>query len=177
MEPAVQPLRHRLFPSWRLLMVLLCTMGAMASSFGYVNLSLAIVCMVNQSLADPDSNSNVNSSTIPAACKDKYIEAAQDYHGTYDWDRETQAFILSGILWASLIIVFPSGWLVDWFGVKRVFVFTNALNMITSGLVPLAAEQGYKALFTLRFLNGFGYGMIWPIVLKVSDIESLEKLN
>uniref|UniRef100_A0A674E128 Sialin n=1 Tax=Salmo trutta TaxID=8032 RepID=A0A674E128_SALTR len=109
-----------------------------------VNLSVAMVAMVNGTNSQPSLNSS-----IPQ----------------YSWDSPTQGLLLGAFFFGYLVTQIPGGYLAGHFG-GSIFLGggvlgTAALTLLT----PLAAQLGPYWLFGLRALEGFGEGVTFPAMM------------
>ena len=121
-----------------------------------VNLSVALVAMVNSTYA------NVNSKGKSHECSSDTSTSKQNEDGTFKWDQHTQGIILGSFFYGYVFTQLPGGWIAAKYGAKRVFGFgvfwTTALTLLT----PLAANFSVYALIALRILEGLGEGVTFP---------------
>jgi len=122
-----------------------------------VNLSVALVAMVNNTYANPDQGNDPECST-----GNRTVEAYNG--GIYNWDKNEQGFILSSFFYGYLFTQLPGGFLASKYGGKWVFgigiLCTSLLTLVT----PLAAGWGFKYLIAVRILEGLGEGVTFPAV-------------
>uniref|UniRef100_A0A3Q0QU58 Sialin n=1 Tax=Amphilophus citrinellus TaxID=61819 RepID=A0A3Q0QU58_AMPCI len=103
-----------------------------------VNLSVAMVAMVNSTDPDPALNRSV-------------IHVPQ-----YPWDSKTQGWLLGAFFFGYLCTQIPGGYLAGHYGGK-IFLGLGVLGTaVLTLLTPLAAQWGSYWLFGLRALEGFG---------------------
>uniref|UniRef100_A0A3B4BIP2 Sialin n=1 Tax=Periophthalmus magnuspinnatus TaxID=409849 RepID=A0A3B4BIP2_9GOBI len=114
-----------------------------------VNLSVAMVAMVNNTEPSPRTNNSNSSKHVPV----------------YSWDSETQGWLLGAFFFGYLCTQIPAGYLAGHYGGTKFLGFgvlgTAALTLLT----PLAAEWGPSWLFGLRALEGFGEGVTFPAMM------------
>ncbi|XP_019726374.1 sialin isoform X2 [Hippocampus comes] len=134
-----------------------------------VNLSVAMVAMVNTSETIP----GLNRSTVPMcplpSHSDNTSQALEQPEGTpqYPWDAETQGWLLGAFFFGYLCTQIPGGYLSGRYGGSVFLGFgvlgTAALTLLT----PLAAKWGPYWLFALRALEGLGEGVTFPALMSM----------
>uniref|UniRef100_A0A3B4FIG3 Major facilitator superfamily (MFS) profile domain-containing protein n=2 Tax=Haplochromini TaxID=319058 RepID=A0A3B4FIG3_9CICH len=123
-----------------------------------VNLSVAMVAMVNSTDPDPDGNHSVTNACPPPSGRENTSNNFQQPAGVphYNWDSETQGWLLGAFFFGYLCTQIPGGYLAGHYGGKFFLglgvLGTAALTLLT----PLAAKWGSYWLFALRALEGFG---------------------
>uniref|UniRef100_H2LU41 Sialin n=1 Tax=Oryzias latipes TaxID=8090 RepID=H2LU41_ORYLA len=116
-----------------------------------VNLSVAMVAMVNTT--DPDATKN---SSVIHACP---------LPSGYPWDSETQGWLLGAFFFGYLCTQIPGGYLAGHYG-GSIFLGLGVLGTAVLTLfTPLAAKWGSYWLFALRALEGFGEGVTFPAMM------------
>lgn len=149
--------------------------------FGFVNLyalrvdiSVAIVCMTRQEVADSNTslvivvdngtltseNGTLNASEIVYTDGEQRKSDPNDER--FDWDKKTQGLILGSFFWGYLVTQFPGGWLAGKYGGKHVFGWSMLLCAIATLLTPLAARTSVALLMVLRVIAGLAQGVVWP---------------
>uniref|UniRef100_A0A671L8K5 Sialin n=1 Tax=Sinocyclocheilus anshuiensis TaxID=1608454 RepID=A0A671L8K5_9TELE len=133
-----------------------CNLAAMMF-FGFavvyglrVNLSVAMVAMVNGTNDQSSSNGNISiECPIPR----------------YSWDSKTQGMLLGAFFFGYLFTQIPGGYLSGRFG-GSLFLGGGVLGTaVLTLLTPLSAQLGAKWLFALRALEGFGEGVTLPAMM------------
>uniref|UniRef100_A0A3Q3WIJ7 Sialin n=1 Tax=Mola mola TaxID=94237 RepID=A0A3Q3WIJ7_MOLML len=116
-----------------------------------VNLSVAMVAMVNTTEPVPAPNSSViHACPLPSG---------------YLWDSETQGWLLGAFFFGYLGTQIPGGYLAGHYG-GSMFLGLGVLGTaILTLLTPLAAQLGSHWLFALRALEGFGEGVTFPAMM------------
>lgn len=146
-----------------------------------VNLSVAMVCMLNQTAVQQTkynrlmmfNDSSVNDSQSPvgkAELTDVQCtgnlgtsqKTLQPKDGEFDWDKETQGIILGAFFWGYLVTQIPGGWLAQRFGGKRVCGYFMLLASVATILSPVGARYSPYILIILRVVNGLGQGVVFP---------------
>ncbi|XP_055900366.1 sialin-like isoform X1 [Biomphalaria glabrata] len=125
-----------------------------------VNLSVAIVCMVNQSRTD--SNNTEQSSECGAGAYRNETSDQSPLGGYLDWDKTTQGTILGSFFWGYLIGQVPAGWIATKFGGKWVYAVTMLVSSVATVLTPLMSNFSYIALIVVRVVLGVATGMTFP---------------
>uniref|UniRef100_A0A674E1E0 Solute carrier family 17 member 5 n=1 Tax=Salmo trutta TaxID=8032 RepID=A0A674E1E0_SALTR len=127
-----------------------------------VNLSVAMVDMLNNTDASgsPKHNHTVSITSPSTACpKHNHIASV------YDWDSETQGWILGSFFFSYILTQIPGGYLAirnlryvaKWLlglGILGTVIFTL--------LTPMAADLGAGYLIAVRVLEGIGEGLTFP---------------
>eukprot|EP00105_Crassostrea_gigas_P039163 XP_019923311.1 PREDICTED: sialin [Crassostrea gigas] len=138
-----------------------------------VNLSVAIVCMVNatavrlNSNSESDSVNSTNSINVPSSCglisADANATLVRKFEdGDIIWDKTTQGLILGSFFWGYLATQILGGWLAVKFGGKRVLGISMALCSLCTFMTPIAAHTGYVFLMIIRIILGIGSGSVFP---------------
>lgn len=76
--------------------------------------------------------------------------------GEFDWDSETQEFILAGFFYGYIFTQLPGGWLADKFGGKYIFALGVLSTSLCSLVFPVASYAGPGVVFATRVVSGFG---------------------
>ncbi|KAK3593079.1 hypothetical protein CHS0354_038105 [Potamilus streckersoni] len=148
------------------------------SFFGFVNLyalrvnmSVAMVCMVNQtqSIAAPIKNTNgsaimecSNQSVTAGKCAHMTQSASSNSGGEFNWEKEVQGLVLGSFFWGYMVTQLPGGWLASHYGGKRVFGWFVFVCSVATLLTPFAARTDLKLLIAVRVIAGIGQGVVWP---------------
>ncbi|XP_054461772.1 sialin [Anoplopoma fimbria] len=134
-----------------------------------VNLSVAMVAMVNNTDPEPAQNhSIINACPLPAGSGNT-SDAFQQPVGIpqYPWDSETQGWLLGAFFFGYLCTQIPGGYLSGHFG-GTIFLGLGVLGTAALTLLtPLAANMGLYWLFALRALEGFGEGVTFPAMMSM----------
>ncbi|CAL1526709.1 unnamed protein product [Lymnaea stagnalis] len=138
-----------------------------------VNLSVAIVCMVNHTAIRKLSDVNSTSVRVSSECSASAAENSTDIAdfnplvndnlgGYLEWDKTIQGTILGSFFWGYLIGQVPAGWLATRFGGKWVYAVTMLIASVATVFTPLLANASYIALIVLRVILGLVTGMTFP---------------
>lgn len=160
-----------------------CRLGlAVLGFFGFinlyalrVNLSVAIVCMVNgtavhlnsktetnnRNSSDPvnqhfDSNCGLVSGNTNQTMERKFED------GEIVWDKTTQGLILGSFFWGYLTTQVLGGWVAAKFGGKRVLGLGMTVCSVCTILTPFAAQTGFVFLMVIRIVMGIASGTVFP---------------
>ncbi|TRY97193.1 hypothetical protein DNTS_015798 [Danionella cerebrum] len=120
-----------------------------------VNLSVAMVDMLRNS-SSGNSNSSVchpHSTPVP-----RHNHTAR----VYDWNPETQGWILGSFFYGYIITQIPGGYLARKYGAKWLLGLGILCTVIFTLLTPLAADLGSAYLIAVRVLEGIGEGVTFP---------------
>ncbi|TKS88860.1 Sialin H(+)/nitrate cotransporter H(+)/sialic acid cotransporter [Collichthys lucidus] len=125
-----------------------------------VNLSVAMVAMVNDTDPQPAPNSSVYKTCPLPPGTDNTSDSFRQPEGIpqYPWDSETQGWLLGAFFFGYLCTQIPGGYLSGHYG-GSIFLGLGVLcTAVLTLLTPLAAQLGSGWLFALRALEGFGEG-------------------
>ncbi|XP_061645522.1 sialin [Phyllopteryx taeniolatus] len=138
---------------------------ALLSSFGFfvvyalrVNLSVAMVDMLNTTQR---AHRNHSSSVCPAhasPARPKRNHTAS----VYDWDFETQGWILGSFFYGYILTQIPGGYLSGRSGPKWLMGLGILGTVAFTLLTPVAADLGASYLIAVRVLEGVGEGVTFP---------------
>ncbi|EPY78003.1 Sialin isoform 2-like protein [Camelus ferus] len=123
-----------------------------------VNLSVALVDMV-------DSNSTAADNRTSSECAEHSapIKVLHNQTGKrYQWDAETQGWILGSFFYGYIITQIPGGYMASRVGGKLLLGFGILGTAVFTLFTPLAADLGVGALVALRALEGLGEGVTFP---------------
>lgn len=143
-----------------------------------VNLSVALVAMVNQTAVKMSSKThNHNGTQRPCntGSNFSYLDSQED--GPYVWDENTQGLILSSFFYGYIIMQIPGGWLAEKIGGKPVYGAGTLCAALLTLLVPLAAKNGVGFLVALRVLMGMAEAVTFPAMHSIYSkwVPPLEK--
>ncbi|RUS79713.1 hypothetical protein EGW08_012521 [Elysia chlorotica] len=148
-----------------------------------VNLSVAMVAMVNSSTtASPSNHSNlllqpqndrdyswarqggslVGDSNGTCPSPPGWGNSTTDKPGEFNWDERTQGNILGAFFYGYMVSQLPGGWLATRYGGKRVFGLGVLCTSVLTLLTPLAARSSIYLFIALRVVEGIGEGVTFP---------------
>lgn len=166
---------HDSVPWWTSCRVTLAILGFFGFINVYalrVNMSVAIVCMVNQTAlrSNEDNSSSNNSHTriVSSSCDPREVASSNITNaidvkdGIFVWNKSTQGIILGSFFWGYLLTQIPGGWLATKIGGKRVFGYSMLGATIATLLTPVAAQMHYIVLLVLRIIVGITSGVAYP---------------
>ncbi|XP_050326861.1 putative inorganic phosphate cotransporter [Bactrocera neohumeralis] len=103
-----------------------------------VNLSVAIVAMMDRNSTNPD---------FPE----------------YSWSEQTKSLLLSSFFWGYFLTQIPGGQLAQRFGGKKMLFFSVGVSAFLALFTPYSAQLGdWQFICALRFLQGFCQGSLYP---------------
>lgn len=132
-----------------------------------VNLSVAMVAMVNSTEPKPAPNTSVFHECPLPSGKDNTSDTFPQPEGVpqFPWDSETQGWLLGAFFFGYLCTQIPGGYLSGHYG-GSIFLGVGVLGTAALTLLtPLAAQWGTRWLFALRALEGFGEGVTFPAMM------------
>ncbi|KRY73799.1 Sialin, partial [Trichinella pseudospiralis] len=150
---------------WRHIVTVLCFFGFFFLYALKVNLSVAIVAMVNHTAIQEverstsgkgqdglDGKAAAEVCTREQKAESANIPAKKD--GPFVWDQATQGNILGSFFYGYILTQIPGGLLATKFGGKWVFGLGTFLTAVFTLLTPVAAESGPTMLIIVRVLMG-----------------------
>ncbi|XP_046874861.1 sialin isoform X2 [Hypomesus transpacificus] len=133
-----------------------------------VNLSVAMVAMVNETRSQPTLNGTArHECPVPSHSFSNSSPSPDQPDGIpqYSWDSGTQGWLLGAFFFGYLFTQIPGGYLAGHYGGSKFLgggvLGTAALTLLT----PQAAQMGASWLFALRALEGFGEGVTFPAMM------------
>ncbi|XP_020610537.1 sialin-like isoform X1 [Orbicella faveolata] len=121
-----------------------------------VNLSVALVAMVNSTYA------NAKASAHDPECQRNTSKSSVEKDGEFNWDQKTQGLILGSFFYGYVITQVPGGWLAARVGAKYLFGFGVLCTSILTMFTPAAAHHSVGMLLLVRTLEGLGEGVTFP---------------
>ncbi|XP_043578002.1 putative inorganic phosphate cotransporter [Bombus pyrosoma] len=160
---------HIIFPI-RYLMAIMGSIG-LAIIYGFkVNVSVAIVAMVNHTAVKLSAlhqleSENTTVITMDECHHDSVLSnetktITED--GPFVWNEPLQGLILSSYFWGYMVSLLPGGRMAELLSAKWVMNGSVFLNLVASILSPVAAEMHYSLFILMRFIQGIGGGVTFP---------------
>ncbi|ELU10872.1 hypothetical protein CAPTEDRAFT_113983 [Capitella teleta] len=125
-----------------------------------VNLSVGLVCMVNQTAIQEMSDSSPAFDLTNGSNAERNWDHCAD--GEFAWPKATQGMILGAFFWGYLLTQIPGGWLAERFGGKAVFGWFMLMTAVATLLTPIGARTSPWFLVALRIIQGLGEGVVFP---------------
>ncbi|XP_017764817.1 PREDICTED: putative inorganic phosphate cotransporter [Eufriesea mexicana] len=158
--------RHIVFPV-RYLMAIMGSIG-LAIIYGFkVNVSVAIVAMVNHTAVKLSSlhqleyeNTTTDECRVDGVTPNATKSITED--GPFVWNEPLQGLILSAYFWGYMASLLPGGRMAELLSAKWVMNGSVLLNLVASILSPVAAQMHYSAFIVMRIIQGIGGGVTFP---------------
>ncbi|XP_020042270.2 sialin isoform X2 [Castor canadensis] len=138
---------------------------AILSFFGFfvlyalrVNLSVALVDMVDSNTTSIDNRTSKECAEHSSSIKVLHNQTGKRYH----WDAGTQGWILGSFFYGYIITQIPGGYMASKVGGKLLLGFGILGTAVFTLFTPIAADLGVIALIVLRALEGLGEGVTFP---------------
>lgn len=147
------------FPKTRHIFGLISFVGFAIIYAMRVNLSVAIVIMVNHT-AIPHEDEEINNETCTVSSFTN--NTTPEGNGTFVWDEVTQGIVLGSFFYGYVLTQVPGGRLAEKFGGKMVYGFGVLLTAVFTILTPPAAYWNLPALVLVRVLEGMAEGVTYP---------------
>ncbi|KAJ8959058.1 hypothetical protein NQ318_022314 [Aromia moschata] len=122
-----------------------------------VNLSVAIVAMVNSTSNTGTSNTSFDN--CPVSNK---TSPTPDTTGEFNWDEATQGIVLGSFFYGYVLTQVPGGRLAELFGGKLVYGIGVLVTALFTLLSPIAARTNFTLFIIVRVLEGMGEGVTFP---------------
>jgi len=124
-----------------------------------VNLSVAIVAMVNNTAIAGNSSINNSSDTCPLPANSTDSDVTE---GPFNWDEKEQGLILGAFFYGYVLTQVPGGRMAEVWGGKWLYGIGVLVTAVLTLLTPLAANAGVGVFTALRVLEGLGEGVTFP---------------
>ncbi|KAI0979258.1 hypothetical protein GJ496_002199 [Pomphorhynchus laevis] len=129
---------------------LLIMYGVLVQYAAKIDLSVNIVCMINDTKSTSNDNSSSNTST-----------------GIFNWGGSQRATILAAFFYGYILSEVPGGLMAEKYGSKLVMGLAVIVNSICAWLYSIAALTHVGLFIFLRILVGFGCGLMLPAISHV----------
>ncbi|KAI6216770.1 MFS domain-containing protein [Aphelenchoides besseyi] len=156
------PLWH--WKSYRLFILIFLMLAFATSTSVYMNLGIALVCMVNATYFENPHKKLYTSDQCPNVAQP---ESELGYTGTLLWSPMQQGQLFAVFFYACILSMSISGALADHFNAKRLAIGATFFYSILSLLSPLAANFHFYAFLSIRFLMGIAEGFVYPCITKI----------
>ncbi|XP_034945664.1 sialin [Chelonus insularis] len=145
----------------RYVMAILGSIG-LAIIYGFkVNVSIAIIAMVNHTAIKLQKNLNNSSDAITNNSDDHADDNIQE-DGPFVWDKYMQGIILAIYFGGYLVSLMPGGRMSERLSAKWVMNGAVLLNVVATLLSPISAYGHFWLFVFMRFLQGIGGGVSFP---------------
>ncbi|PIO60980.1 transporter, major facilitator family protein [Teladorsagia circumcincta] len=124
-----------------------------------------MVCMLNETaIAD---GRPLRSTNISAVAKCEVLkfgnEKVYEYTGELTWTSQQRAVIFASFYAGGLLATLVTENLNRWMGAKRLVLYGAIINVLGTFATPAVASYlGAIPMVILRFVMGFGQGLLWP---------------
>ncbi|XP_049859695.1 sialin-like isoform X1 [Schistocerca gregaria] len=130
-----------------------------------VNLSVAIVSMVNNTAISSSSSSSDNATYGEDTCPPAGgADVVYREDGSFVWDEEMQGMMLAGFFYGYTVGQVPGGLLAERFGGKLVFGLGALVPAILTVVSPFTAWVNEYFFFAMRILEGLVEGVTFPAI-------------
>lgn len=126
-----------------------------------VNLSIAIVSMVNQTQTD-DDNGTTNNTDICPRDPDPVNGTFVPSPGEFNWDERTQGVILGCFFFGYVMTNVPGGRMAEKYGGKLIYGLGVFLTGVLTIISPFAAYWGLIPFIIVRIAEGITEGVTFP---------------
>uniref|UniRef100_A0A1I8P2I3 Major facilitator superfamily (MFS) profile domain-containing protein n=1 Tax=Stomoxys calcitrans TaxID=35570 RepID=A0A1I8P2I3_STOCA len=128
-----------------------------------VNLSVAIVAMVNQTAIPPEEGNNTTP-VIDNSCPASEAKNSSSVlpGGDFVWDEATQGLVLGSFFYGYVLTQIPGGRMAEILGGKLIYGYGVLITALFTILTPIAAYWDLPSLILVRILEGMGEGVTYP---------------
>ncbi|EDW87691.1 sialin [Drosophila yakuba] len=160
--------RVRNFLSCRQVLNLLTMLGFMLNYALRVNLTIAIVDMV-QTNETSSGNATLtgNGTALNGTASPDGVDVNEE---RFPWDSYQTNFVLGCFFWGYILTELPGGRLAELIGGRRVFGHSMLWASLLTLITPLAAHINYVVLIVVRVVLGFMLGASWPAIHPVAAV-------
>lgn len=141
--------------------------GTLTVYFGRLNLSIAIVSMVNLQNVKTVHNSTICSTNQVSKVISAEFKAEEN---AFEWSPGAQGDLLASYYYGYICTQAVGPWLATRIGYKKVWTITMILASILTLLTPLLAWTGYAWLFAGRVMVGLCHGVTFPVMHGMTGI-------
>ncbi|CAN7999053.1 unnamed protein product, partial [Ixodes hexagonus] len=124
-----------------------------------VNLSVALVAMVNHTAISTNHTANYTQECRPEGFNET-TEKLQD--GKFIWNEYQQGIALGAFFYGYVVTQIPGGRLAERFGAKWLYGVGVLITALLTLLTPVAATWSFYAFVALRVMMGLGEGVTFP---------------
>ncbi|KAE9548267.1 hypothetical protein FO519_008515 [Halicephalobus sp. NKZ332] len=156
--------------SWRFRISLLIFFALFTRTSLRVDMSMAVVCMVNTSYSE-EVIPYLNSTETNSQCSYLPQQNISDpgYDGDLLWTQTEVNRLLSATFYGILTSVWISGYFSDKFDAKNAVLIATANSVVVTLLTPILAEKSVWAVFGARYIMGLGDGFIVPAIFSIAS--------
>uniref|UniRef100_UPI00358F4804 sialin-like isoform X1 n=2 Tax=Myxine glutinosa TaxID=7769 RepID=UPI00358F4804 len=148
------------FCSARYNLALLSCFGISVAYALRVNLSVALVAMVNDTESIPKVTNSAFLCPMGSDPSRPLPGHGKGHH--YRWNSKEQGLLLGAFFYGYIITQVPGGYLAGRVGSKLPMGLGIGLTALLSLVTPIAASFGLPCIFAVRFLQGLGEGVTFP---------------
>ncbi|CAH0589202.1 unnamed protein product [Chrysodeixis includens] len=151
--------RERKLPPARYVVAVLGCMG-FATIYGLrVNLSVALVGMLNHTALKQGSKKD-SKLLVMLASDEGDAKGMED--GPFVWSTQIQGIVLSCYFWGYIVAQLPGGRLAELYSAKWVMFAAVFVNAVCTLLTPIMCKMHYVGVVVMRVLEGLGGGAAFP---------------
>lgn len=144
---------------------ILAVLGSLGMAIIYglkVNLSVAMVAMLNHTAVGQGSHGATSNETCAAPEGGANTSSHKNEEGPFEWNAPLQGILLSCYFWGYLVSQIPGARVAENYSAKWVMCFSVAINVICTLLTPVVTNVHYSGLIVMRVLEGIGGGATFP---------------
>ncbi|XP_017771579.1 PREDICTED: sialin [Nicrophorus vespilloides] len=146
----------------RLVLYMLSWSGFLVSFMMRTDINMAIVAMVEEPEVKYLNQTDQYCYDVQLQQQNEGVTIKNDIHGTLQWSKEVQSYVLASFYWAYIVSQVVGGLATQKLGTKRVFGYAQLATAMCSLCIPWASEVHYSIVIILRSVQGFASGLTWP---------------
>ncbi|KAG5896957.1 hypothetical protein JTB14_024804 [Gonioctena quinquepunctata] len=146
------------FLTCRQVLNIMVILGFMFNYMLRVNLTIAIVDMINVPSNSTNATSNVTNATT------NVTNAVHLEQTRFDWTASQKNDILGSFFWGYILTELPGGRMAEIVGARRIFGGGMLAASLLTILTPAACYLNFYVILILRALVGFFLGATWPAI-------------
>ena len=166
----VKPPAKYSLKSWRFITSLLILFALFARTSLRVDMSMAVVCMVNSSyLQEIDVYPNTTETKSKCNHLTVETESKSGYNGDLPWTQKDVNRLFSASFYGILTSVWISGCVSDKFDAKNVIFVGVSISTILTLLTPILANTSLWAIFVGRYVMGLTEGFTMAAIFSMAS--------
>ncbi|GFY58940.1 hypothetical protein TNIN_343931 [Trichonephila inaurata madagascariensis] len=130
-----------------------------------VNMSIAIIAMVNMTAVNPHLDNLTHEpmcAVFNPPLETSHMEFAQVHNGEFFWTPKLQGVVIGSFYYGYSISQVPGARLAEIYSGKWIFGLGTGISAVLSLLIPVAAYFHIAALILIRALQGLAQGVTFP---------------
>ncbi|CAH0564805.1 unnamed protein product [Brassicogethes aeneus] len=164
------------FITCRKVLNIMVILGFMFNYMLRVNLTIAIVDMINPNFTASQANSTNQNVTHSNTTTTKSVLLEET---RFDWTADQKNAILGSFFWGYVLTELPGGRMAEIVGAKKIFGWGMLMASVLTILTPAFCYMNYYVILISRAVVGFFLGATWPAIppMAAKWIPPMERSN